>query len=234
MNMNPNITIKQFFDEECSAFTYVVSDNMTKDAVIIDPVKRQVDRDLTYIREQGLKLNLILDTHIHADHVTSSCAIKEKTGAKIGFNKTIHVKNADVALGDGDTYRAGSMEIKVIHTPGHTNSCMSYVIGKNVFTGDALMINGCGRTDFQEGSSQKLFHSVREKLFSLPDETVVYPAHDYKGMTSSTIGQEKKNNPRLKLLLSEDQFIDIMKNLNLKPPVNLEVSVRENLSCGKV
>lgn len=138
-----------------------------------------------------------------------------------------------MGLSDGQVYHAGSIEMKIFHTPGHTNSCMSYVVGGNVFTGDTLMINGCGRTDFQEGSSSKLFHSVREKLFKLPDETIVYPAHDYKGMTSSSIGREKKSNARLNLSLSEDQFIEIMKNLNLKPPANLEESVRENLSCGK-
>jgi sulfur dioxygenase len=234
MNMNPNITIKQFFDDECSAFTYIVYDSQTKDAVIIDPVNRQVERDLKFITENNLSLKLILDTHIHADHVTSSGVIKERTETKIGHNNFIPVKNADIPLHDGEMYQAGTINIKVIHTPGHTNSCMSYLIENNVFTGDALMINGCGRTDFQEGDSHKLFHSVREKLFALPDETNVYPAHDYKGFTSSTIGNEKKGNARLNLSLSEDQFVEIMNNLKLTPPAKLEESVKGNLVCGKI
>lgn len=232
--MNPNIIIKQFFDEECSAFTYIVYDQQTKDAVIIDPVKRDVERDYAFIQENELQLKLILDTHIHADHVTSSCHLKELTGALIGYNKLIPVQNADIPLADGEMIQVGAVAIKVIHTPGHTNSCMSYLIGNYVFTGDALMIKGCGRTDFQEGDSHKLFHSVREKLFSLPEDTIVYPAHDYKGMTSSTIGSEKKENARLNLSLSEDQFVEIMNNLKLTPPAKLEESVKGNLACGKV
>jgi sulfur dioxygenase len=234
MNMNPNITIKQFFDDECSAFTYIVYDSQTKDALIIDPVKRQIERDIAFIRENELSLKLILDTHIHADHVTSSGKMKELTGTKIGYNNQINVKNADVPLHDGQVYEAGSISIKVMHTPGHTNSCMSYLIKKYLFTGDALMIKGCGRTDFQEGDSHKLFQSVREKLFVLPDETIVYPAHDYKGLTSSTIGTEKKENARLNLSLTEDEFVGIMNNLKLTPPAKLEESVRGNLVCGKI
>ena len=229
MNMNPNITIKQFFDEECSAFTYIVCDSQSKDAVIIDPVKRNVERDLAFLQENALQLKLILDTHIHADHVTSSCKLKELTGALIGHNKFIPVHHADIPLADGEMIQLGSIPIKVIHTPGHTNSCMSYLIGNFVFTGDALMIKGCGRTDFQEGDSRKLFHSVREKLFTLPDETIVYPAHDYKGMTSTTIGSEKKENARLNLTLSEDQFVEIMENLKITQPAKLEESVKGNL-----
>lgn len=234
MNMNPNIIIKQFFDEECSAFTYIVHDSQSKDAVIIDPVKRNVERDIVFIQKNNLHLKLILDTHIHADHVTSSCRLKEVTGALIGYNKLIPVMNADLPLVDGEMIQVGTISIKVIHTPGHTNSCMSYLIGNAVFTGDALMIKGCGRTDFQEGDSHKLFQSVREKLFTLPNETIVYPAHDYKGMTFSTIGSEKKENPRLNLSLSEDQFVEIMTNLNLTPPVKLEESVKGNMVCGKI
>jgi sulfur dioxygenase len=231
--MNPNIAMKQFFDEECSGFTYIVWDQKTFDALIIDPVKRNVDRDLAFLKENNLKLLLILDTHIHADHVTSSCAIKEATGAIIAHNIYTSVKNADFPLSDGETIFAGSIQVKAIHTPGHTNSCMSYLIGNRVFTGDTLMIRGCGRTDFQEGDSHRLFASVREKLFNLPDETLVCPAHDYKGMTSSTIGEEKRENPRLNMSITEEKFVEIMRNLNLKAPVNLEESVRQNLSCGK-
>jgi len=211
----------------------VVYDSQSHDAVIIDPVKRNVERDLAYLQENELRLLLILDTHIHADHVTSSCKLKELTGAIIGHNKFIPVHNADIPLDDGEMIQVGSIAIKVIHTPGHTNSCMSYLIGNYVFTGDALMINGCGRTDFQEGDSHKLFHSVRDKLFALPDETIVYPAHDYKEMTSTTIGAEKRENARLNLSLSEDQFVEIMQNLKLTPPAKLEESVKGNLVCGK-
>ncbi len=232
--MNPNIALKQFFDEECSGFTYVVWDKKTCDALIIDPVKRNVERDLTFLEENNLKLLLILDTHIHADHVTSAFAIKDATGAIIAHNIYTSVKNADFPLSDGETIFAGSIPVKVIHTPGHTNSCMSYLIGDRVFTGDTLMIKGCGRTDFQEGDAHRLFASVRDKLFTLPDETVVYPAHDYKGMMSSTIGEEKRENPRLNLSITEEKFVEIMQNLNLKAPVNLEESVRQNLLCGKI
>jgi sulfur dioxygenase len=176
-----------------------------------------------------------LETHVHADHITGGYLIREKTGAKIGMGKGANLACADRLFEEGDEVSFGDYHLKAISTPGHTDSCTSYYL-KNycVFTGDTLLIRGCGRTDFQQGSSERLFQNIREKLFKLPDETLVYPAHDYKGRMASSIGEEKQFNPRLKLSNSKEQFVEIMKNLKLDQPKQIHIAVPANLRCGKV
>lgn len=226
------VNINQLIDKDTSTYTYILSDPDTGEAIIIDPVLGEAERDLQLIKEQSLKLTTILETHMHADHVTGASVLRKNTGAKIGVCEKTNASGNDLVLKDGDKLNLGKMTITCISTPGHTNGCMSYFCEGNLFTGDTLMINGCGRTDFQEGSSEKLFHSVREKLFKYPDHTIVYPAHDYKGLTSTTIGEQKNSNPRIGLNISKDEFISIMANLKLSPPKNIEENVPRNLKCG--
>ncbi len=229
-----NLLFQQLFESESSTYTYLLADAKTREAVIIDPVLEKVDRDLLLIKELDLKLLYILETHVHADHVTGAGKIADATGAQIALGAEAHAQGNHKALKDGDTLRFGSHMIKALATPGHTNSCMCYLLGDRVFTGDTLMIRANGRTDFQEGSAPKLFDSVHTKLFSLPDETIVYPAHDYKGFTSTTIGTEKKFNSRLSETRSLDEFVKIMAGLNLPPPKKLDIAVPANLKLGRV
>lgn len=230
--MNDNLLFHQLFEKESSTYTYLLADKNTKEAVLIDPVKETVERDLSLVKDLGLQLKFILDTHVHADHVTGSGEIRRRTGAKVGVSSAYDLSCPDLHIEDGQEIRFGEFVIKAIHTPGHTSGCLSYQLGNKVFTGDALLIRGCGRTDFQEGSSENLYRSVREKLFTLPDETIVYPAHDYKGFTQSSIGLEKRLNPRLNLSLTKEDFISIMSNLKLAYPKKIQEAVPANLQCG--
>ncbi len=224
----------QLFDHESSTYTYLIYDPISLEAVIIDPVREQLARDLRLIEELGLKLRFILDTHVHADHVTSASDLREKTSAKTVVSSGAKVSCADILVGDGEDVALSNFSIHCLATPGHTNSCMSYFIPGAVFTGDALLVRGCGRTDFQEGSSAKLWKSVRDKLFSLDDDTLVFPAHDYKGFTRSSIGLEKKFNPRLGLQRTQSEFEKIMAELKLDQPKKINEAVPANLQCGKV
>lgn len=230
--MNNNLIFHQLFEKETSSYTYLLADPETKEAVLIDPVVEMVDRDLLLIDDLNLNLKYILDTHVHADHITGSGEIRKRTGAKVGVSSAYDMACPDLHIEDGQEIRIGRISIKAIHTPGHTSGCLSYQIGNKVFTGDALLVRGCGRTDFQEGSSEKLFNSVRDKIFALPDDTIVYPAHDYKGFTQTSIGLEKRLNPRLNLNLTKDQFINIMDNLKLAYPKKIQEAVPANLQCG--
>lgn len=230
--MVKNMIFHQLFEKETSTYTYLLGDPETKEAILIDPVIEMIERDLKLIADLELSLKLILDTHVHADHITASGELRKRTGAKIGLSSAYDLACSDLHLEDGQEVKFGRFTVKIIHTPGHTNGCLSYHIENMVFTGDALLVRGCGRTDFQEGSSDKLFHSVREKLFSLSDNTVVYPAHDYKGFNCSSIGLEKKLNPRLNIGISRDKFIEIMNNLKLPTPKKIQESVPANLQCG--
>lgn len=211
----------------------MIADDASKHAAIIDPVLETFDRDLTFIQELNLDLKYSMETHIHADHITAADKIRQATGAKTVVSEGSQVKCADVLLKDGDFLHLGELKIKAIATPGHTNSCMSFFVEDRVFTGDALLIRGCGRTDFQEGSSTTLFQSVRDKLFKLPESTLVYPAHNYRGETCSSILEEKRYNPRLKLENTLEQFEKIMSELKLPPPQQIEFAVPRNLECGK-
>ncbi len=230
--MNNNTIFFQLFEPESSTYTYLIADEKTKEAAIIDPVIETVDRDLKFIDELGLKLLYILDTHVHADHISSAGKIKKITGARTCISGLANVECVDIKLDDGQELKLGNKTIKAITTPGHTNSCMSFYFEGRVFTGDTLLIRGCGRTDFQQGSSETLFHNVRSKLFTLPDSTMVYPAHDYKGFTSSTILLEKKYNPRLGMDKTLDDFKKIMEELKLPYPKKIDVSLPANLTCG--
>ena len=229
----PEVGVQQFFEKESSTFSYLLYDKETGDGVFIDPVYETYERDVEWIHDLGIKLHYILETHVHADHKTGSWKLKESTGAKTGLSAASGVKNADILLKDGELIEFGRFGLKALMTPGHTNGCMSYFIDGMLFTGDTLFIRGCGRTDFQQGDPHILFKSVREILFSYPDETLIYPGHDYKGVNVSTVGEEKKFNPRLKLEHSEDDFVKIMKELNLAYPKKIDVSLPHNLVCGK-
>jgi sulfur dioxygenase len=223
----------QLFEPESSTYTYIIADRNTKEAAIIDPVLETVDRDLKLIDELGLRLVYVLDTHIHADHITGAGEIRKRTDAKTAVSRRANVDCVDIALEDGQELTLGNKKIKVIATPGHTDTCLTFGFEGMIFTGDALLIRGCGRTDFQQGSADDLYDSVHEKLFQLPDDTVVYPGHDYRGLTSTTIGLEKAHNPRLGLKNSREEFKKIMSELKLANPKKIHEAVPANLACGR-
>jgi sulfur dioxygenase len=227
MNLKPI----QLFDTESSTFTYILATQAGGEAVLIDPVDEHWERDLEHLRRLGLKLAYVLETHAHADHVTSAGKLRELTGAKAAVPSGCGIPPADVQLNDGDVIRFGGEEILVLHTPGHTAGSMSYVWRNNVFTGDTLLINGCGRTDFQSGSADALFDSVTKKLFSLPDDMLMWPGHDYRGQVVSTIGWEKQHNARL-ANRSREEFVQLMAELDLPKPKRIDVAVPANQNLG--
>lgn len=227
----------QLFEKDSSTYTYLLGDATSREAILIDPVLEMVDRDLKLIADLELNLTTVLDTHVHADHITGAGAIRDrmKGQTKTALSRSAGVACTDLPLDDGQELKFGSHLIRVITTPGHTNSCLSFYVpsGKMVFTGDALMIRGAGRTDFQQGSSDLLFDSVTRKLFSLPGETKVYPAHDYNGQTSTTIESEIKLNPRLGGGRTKEQFRKVMSELKLALPAKIHEALPANMSCGK-
>jgi glyoxylase-like metal-dependent hydrolase (beta-lactamase superfamily II)/rhodanese-related sulfurtransferase len=225
------MSFKQLFDPNSSTFTYFIIDDTTHETVLIDPVIEQVERDLQFLREHGLQLKYVLETHIHADHITAGLAIKQATGAQTAVGRDCLAQGYDRSLQDGDVILFGKEEILVIATPGHTAGSVSFLWRDRVFTGDALLIGGCGRTDFQNGNPETLYRSITEKLFTLDDQVLVYPAHDYKGRRVSSIGEEKEFNARVtgKTL---DEFVAIMNNLNLPMPKHIQEAVPANLIGG--
>ena len=228
------LIFRQLFDQDTWTYTYLLGDSESKEGILIDPVLERLERDLKFIEELGIKLKYTMETHTHADHVTAATKIAEATGAIKVVGKESGAECADRFLQDGDTLDFGRFQVKALSTPGHTSGCTSYVVDGKVFTGDALFIRGSGRTDFQGGSSDKLFDSVTQKLFALPDYMKVYPGHDYKGATVSTIGEEKAFNPRLKIGTTREQFVETMKNLKLDDPKRIHEAVPANLACGNV
>jgi sulfur dioxygenase len=227
-----NIHPIQLFDADSSTFTYIVFAPGAPDAVIIDPVERHWERDLQHLARLGLNLRYVLETHAHADHVTSAGRLCEKTGAQAAVPSGCGIAPAELQLQDGDVIGFGDGEqIRVLHTPGHTGGSMSYLWRGNVFTGDTLLIDGCGRTDFQSGSADALYTSVTEKLFTLPESTMLWPGHDYKGQAVSTIGWEKRHNARL-AGRSRDEFVRLMNELNLPRPKLIDVAVPANQNLG--
>jgi glyoxylase-like metal-dependent hydrolase (beta-lactamase superfamily II)/rhodanese-related sulfurtransferase len=223
---------RQLYDHASSTYTYVLADPESGKAVIIDPVVEQLERDMALVEELSMVLDLVLDTHVHADHVTAAGALRQRLKARTGASAR-GAAGLDVPLEDGARVRVGAIAIEVLATPGHTDDSLCFRIGNNLFTGDTLLIRGCGRADFQNGDARALYRSITQKLFTLPDETVVWPAHDYNGRTSSTIGEEKRHNPRL-AGKSEDEFVAIMAALGLPPPKKLAQSVEANRACGTV
>lgn len=223
--------LRQLFDYETWTYTYLVADEETNEAVLIDPVLTQIERDIALVRELGLTLTYALDTHVHADHVTAAGHLRDRLGCQTGVAGVSEVKCADIDLQDNDKLSLGNLTIEVISTPGHTSGCMSFYINGYVFTGDSLFIRGCGRTDFQQGDSTLLYESITERLYALPDDTVVCPGHDYNGRTMSTIGEEKAFNPRIGL--GKEGFIQYMQDLNLPDPKLIMEAVPSNQSCGK-
>lgn len=230
--MKKNIIFYQLFDNETSTYTYLLGDPLTKEAIILDPVLEMVERDLQLLTELGLHLKYILETHVHADHITGAGELRKRTGAKIGISAASPTNCQDLALTDGQELKFGNNILKVLSTPGHTNGCLSFHIADMIFTGDALLIRGSGRTDFQEGSAEKLFSSIREKIFKLDDETEVYPGHDYHGHLKSSVGLEKKFNPRLKVTISKEAFLKMMSELKLAYPKKIHESIPANMNCG--
>ena len=221
----------QWFDPESSTFTYLLIDEATRDALIIDPVDTQLERDLAALKEHNVRLCWILETHAHADHITSAGQLIEHTGAQAAVPAGCGIQSAARQLQDGDTIEFGGESINAIHTPGHTAGSMSFLWGDHVFTGDTLLIDGCGRTDFQSGSADALYSSVTERLFTLPAETIVWPGHDYKGRTQSTVGQERAHNSRL-AHKTRAEFIALMDALHLPNPRRIDEAVPANLWLG--
>lgn len=226
----------QDVDDRAESRSYIVGDCESQQAVIIDAVIENVERDLRLLNELGLTLRFAVETHIHADHITGASAIKDRTGAQIvyGGGAKGEVTGADLFLFEGEALRLGQTSLTALATPGHTNGCTSYVLPGAVFTGDALFIRGNGRTDFQGGSPEKLFDSVRMKLFALPDDTIVYPGHDYQGRISSTIGEEKRFNERLNLSIDRAAFVDMMNRRNVPRPAKMDIAIPANMRAGRI
>lgn len=225
---------RQLFDKESSTYTYLIADSQSKSAILVDPVLEQVDRDLQVLQELGLTLKYGLETHIHADHITGTDRLRLLTGCLSILPENAAATCADFYIGDGNTLELGNVQIQAIATPGHTDSHMAYLVnGTHLLTGDALFIRGCGRTDFQNGNPGSLYDAVTQKLFTLPEETLVYPAHDYQGWTVSTIGEEKRWNPRF-AGRSRSQFIELMNHLDLPKPKKILEAVPANQQCGRV
>lgn len=223
---------RQLFEPLSSTYTYLLGDEHTGQALLIDPVMSSMERDLAEINGLGLKLAWTLDTHIHADHITAALKLKHAVGSRIAAPAFDRLHCTDEAIEEGRPFILDGIRLQPIHTPGHTDGHFAYLWENRLFTGDALLIDGCGRTDFQDGDPDALYQSVTEKLFTLPDETLVYPAHDYKGRFVSSIAQEKKRNPRLGNGKTRDEFRTIMANLNLPYPKFIDYAVAGNRLCG--
>jgi sulfur dioxygenase len=226
---------RQLFDQVSSTYTYLLADEATREAILLDSVFEQHERDLALIRELELNLICVVDSHCHADHVTGAWLMKRALGCQVALSPVYGATNVDRALSHGDEIAFGSHALEVRATPGHTDGCVSLLSrdSTRVFTGDALLVRGAGRTDFQQGSARKLYRSIQEQLFSLPDHWEVYPAHDYEGRTSSTIGEERRYNPRIGASAREEDFVGYMENLGLPHPKQLALALPANLRSGE-
>lgn len=223
---------RQLYEPVSSTYTYLLGCEETGRAVLIDPVVNAMDRDLSEIRNLGLTLTYTLDTHIHADHITAALHLREKVGSKVAAPAIDNLPCMDIPVEEGKPLRVGSIELQPLHTPGHTDGHFAYVVNDRVLTGDALLIDGCGRTDFQNGDTDALYKSVTEKLFTLPEDYLVYPAHDYQHRRVSSIAQEKTRNPRLGGGKTLEEFRQIMHQLNLPYPKFIDYAVPSNRQCG--
>ena len=230
------LIFKQLFERESCTYTYLIADSITKDAVVVDPVDIMIERDTALLKELALDLKFIIETHIHADHITSACPLKKfypKAKIVIGMENIDAEACADIMVSEGHILSIGKYEITAIETPGHTLGCISYKIGNKILTGDTLFIRSTGRCDFQGGSATSLYESIH-KLFKLPDSTEVYPAHDYNGLSVSSIGEEKLFNSMIRESFDKKTFIKNVRNLKLDMPKKIKVSVSANQSCGLV
>jgi len=227
--------LRQLFDHETWTYTYLLGDEESGEAVLIDPVIDQLERDIKLLDELGLKLVYTLDTHAHADHITGSGLLRKRLGSKAVVGANAGTEGADELVNDGSKLRFGSLGLEVRATPGHTDGCVTYVTSdhKHAFTGDALFIRGTGRTDFQQGEAHEMYRSVHTRIFTLPERCLLYPGHDYRGLTVTSVGEERKFNPRLGGQIGEDDFAGYMENLNLPHPKQIDVAVPANMRCGK-
>jgi len=225
---------RQLFDPETSTYSYLLADEAGREAVLIDSVREQVDRDAELVAELGLRLVAALETHVHADHVTGAGLLRERLGCRIVVGARTGVLTADRRVSEGDTVAFGRHALEVRETPGHTDGCVTYVCHEEgmAFTGDALLIRGCGRTDFQQGNADRLYRSVRERILCLPAATKLYPAHDYRGRTVTTVAEERRFNPRLGDARSREEFVALMGGLRLAYPRRIDEAVPANMASG--
>ena len=224
---------RQLFDTKSSTYTYLIASAKGREALIIDPVEENVDEYVNHLKELDLKLVKVIDTHIHADHVTGASKLKNNTNCSTVMGENSPAETVDIRLKDEETIEIDQLKIKALYTPGHTSDSYSFLMNNYLFSGDTLLINGTGRTDFQNGSSKDAYTSLFKKLLKQPEETILYPGHDYNGKKSSTIGNEKKFNPRLQVD-SVDQYIEIMSNLKLSKPKMIDTNVSRNLMLGSI
>jgi glyoxylase-like metal-dependent hydrolase (beta-lactamase superfamily II)/rhodanese-related sulfurtransferase len=229
------LVFRQLFDAASSTYTYLLGDDQSGVAVLIDPVYENARRDLALLRELGLHLLTTLDTHVHADHVTAAWLLKQRCGSQIGLSADAGAANADRWLQHGDRVDFGTRHLEVRATPGHTSGCLSFVLDDHsmAFTGDSLLIRGCGRTDFQQGSPAQLYRSVKQQILSLPAACLLYPAHDYRGLTVTSVGEEQRYNPRLGGDVNASDFAGYMNHLGLPHPKLMDIAVPANLRCGQ-
>ena len=224
---------KQLFDTKSSTYTYIIASAKGREAMIIDPVIENVGEYIKLLKELDLKLVKVIDTHIHADHVTGASKLKDITKCSTIMGDHTPAETVEIKVKDDEYINLDNLKIRAMYTPGHTSDSYSFLMNNYLFSGDTLLINGTGRTDFQNGNSKDAYHSIFNKLLKLPEDTLLYPAHDYKGEKFSTIGKEKKFNPRLQVD-SIDQYVEIMSNLNLQKPKELEFNVASNLKLGAI
>jgi glyoxylase-like metal-dependent hydrolase (beta-lactamase superfamily II)/rhodanese-related sulfurtransferase len=229
------LVFRQLFDPQSSTYTYLLGDRPSGQAVLIDPVFEQVRRDVALVGELGLKLVATLETHVHADHVTGAWLLKQRTGSRIMLATASAAAGADRYLSQDDVVAFGGRRLMVRPTPGHTNGCLTYVLDDRsmAFTGDCLMIRGAGRTDFQGGDAAAMYRSIHEQIFTLPDDCLLYPSHDYRGLTVTSVGEERRFNPRIGGEIGIGDFTGYMKNLGLAHPKLMDVAVPANLRCGQ-
>jgi glyoxylase-like metal-dependent hydrolase (beta-lactamase superfamily II) len=232
------VLFRQLFEPQSSAYTYLIGCEEAREALLIDPVLETVDRDLGLLHELGLTLSHTIETHIHADHVTGASRLREETGCRCAVPAKSGADHVDVPVREGESVAIGRLRLQPLYTPGHTDDHHCYLLDHGgvmrLFTGDTLLIDGCGRTDFQNGDSATLYRSVHEKIFALPDDTLVYPGHDYQQRRVSSVGQERARNPRLGGGKTVEEFVAIMAALNLPRPKKMDVAVPANRECGEI